>query len=87
MELAPAFLGDASRQRASLEQVGIDISEPWGWTDTLAAHKRWARHVDRRRRRQAARRPVADILIGAFASNRAGLLSTSTSPKFPLKSL
>ena len=75
VELAPAFLGDASRQRAFLEQVGIDVSEPWDWADTVAAHKGWARHVERRRRRQAGRRPVADVLIGAFASNRAGLLT------------
>jgi predicted nucleic acid-binding protein len=79
IELAPAFLGDDSRQRAFLEQVGIDVSEPWTWSDTQAAHKAWARHVERRRARRAALRPIADILIGAFAANRTGLLTRNPS--------
>jgi predicted nucleic acid-binding protein len=79
VELAPAFLGDDSRQRAFLEQVGIGASEPWEWSDTQAAHKGWARHVERRRARRVARRPVADVLIGAFAANRTGLLTRNPS--------
>jgi hypothetical protein len=75
VELAPAFLGDDSRQRAFLAQVGIDVSEPWEWPDTQAAHKAWSRYVDLRRARRAARRPIADVLIGAFAANRTGLLT------------
>ena len=79
VELAPAFLGDDSRQRAFLEQVGIDVSGVWEWADTQTAHKAWNRYVERRRGRHAARRPVADILIGAFAANRSGLLTRNPS--------
>jgi predicted nucleic acid-binding protein len=79
VELAPAFLGDDSRQREFLEQAGIDVSVPWEWTDTQAAHKAWNRYIERRRVHQAARRPVADVLIGAFAANRAGLLTRNPS--------
>jgi predicted nucleic acid-binding protein len=79
VELAPAFLGDDSRQRAFLGQVGIDASAGWEWADTQAAHKAWNRYVGLRRVRRAARRPVADILIGAFAANRTGLLTRNPS--------
>jgi predicted nucleic acid-binding protein len=75
VELAPAFLGDAARQRDFLEHVGIDASAPWGWSDTQAAHQAWSRYVGLRRARQTPRRPVADVLIGAFAMNRDGLLT------------
>ena len=79
VELAPAFLGDDSRQRAFLEQVGIGFSDGWIWKDTQVAHRAWARHVARRRGGRGARRPVADVLIGAFASNRTGLLTRNRS--------
>jgi predicted nucleic acid-binding protein len=75
IELAPAFLGDGARQREFLDQVGIDYSAGWAWPDTQAAHKAWALQVQLRRAGRAPRRPVADILIGAFASTRRGLLT------------
>ena len=75
IELAPAFLGDAARQREFLDQVGIEYSTGWTWGDTRAAHRAWGRHVELRRAGRAARRPVADVLLGAFASTRLGLLT------------
>jgi hypothetical protein len=81
VELAPAFLGDERRQRAFLQQVGVDISAPWEWSDTQTANKAWARHVELRRQRQAVSRLPADVLIGAFAANRTGLL-TRNPPEF-----
>ena len=86
VELAPAFLGDGTRQREFLDAVGIDYSAEWNWGDTQAAHKAWALHVRHRRAGQAPRRPVADILIGAFASRRRGLLTRNPgdfTPVFP----
>lgn len=79
VELAPAFLGDGARQREFLDQVGVDYSTPWAWPDTRAAHRAWALHVQLRRSGRAPRRRVADVLIGAFASTRQGLLTRNPS--------
>jgi hypothetical protein len=75
VELAPAFLGDGARQHDFLHHAGVDYSVPWEWEDTQAAHKAWARFVKLRRARRTPRRPVADVLIGAFATTRQGLLT------------
>ena len=81
IELAPAFLGDAARQHDFLDQAGIDYSAPWDWAESQAAHKAWARFVTMRRAGQTRRRPIADVLIGAFATTRQGLL-TRNAPDF-----
>ncbi|MDO8836492.1 MAG: type II toxin-antitoxin system VapC family toxin [Vicinamibacterales bacterium] len=86
VELAPAFLGDAARQRAFLEQIGIQAMPTWEWDDTQAAYKAWARYVALRRAGKSTRRPIADVLIGAFAATRQGLLTRNPSdfaPFFP----
>jgi hypothetical protein len=86
VELAPAFLGDLARQREFLDQVGIQASPTWEWDDTQAAHKAWARYVALRRAGKSTRRPIADVLIGAFAATRQGLLTRNPSdfaPFFP----
>lgn len=75
IELAPAFLGDEHRQSDFLDRVGIDYQQPWTWEDTTRAHQGWNVHVIRRREQQAGRRPVADVLIGAFALRFHGLLT------------
>jgi hypothetical protein len=58
-----------------LNKVGIEYQTPWVWEDTVQAHKAWDTHVTRRRERKAGRRPVADVLIGAFAMRFDGLLT------------
>jgi hypothetical protein len=75
VELAPAFLGDPRRQNEFLDGTGIQYAIPWSWQDTRNAHKAWERHVNLYRQRKALRRPVADMLIGAFADGRRGLLT------------
>jgi len=75
VELAPAFLGDSRRQNEFLDSIGIQYAIPWNWQDTQNAHKAWERHVTLYRQRKSLRRPVADILIGAFAADRRGLLT------------
>jgi hypothetical protein len=79
IELAPAFLGDGARQREFLDQVGIDYSTAWAWPDTQAAHRAWGVQVQLRRTGRVPRRPVADVLIGAFAVTRQGLLTRNPS--------
>lgn len=75
VELAPAFLGDSRRQNEFLDSIGIQYAIPWGWQDTQNAYKAWERHVNLYRQRKVLKRPVADILIGAFAAGRNGLLT------------
>jgi predicted nucleic acid-binding protein len=72
----------------------LDVSAGWEWADTQAAHRAWNRYIELRCARKAARRsfgklrtapselegrPVADVLIGAFAANRSGLLTRNPS--------
>lgn len=79
VELAPAFLGDKERQNKFLIELGIDYDQAWDWRDTQQAHKAWNHYVNRRRQERITKRPVADILIGAFASGRKGLLTRNAS--------
>ena len=75
VELAPAFGGDLDAQKHFLDQAGIDYRGGWTLADTEAAHRAWHLHVAARRSGTLAKRPIADILIGAFASNRRGLIT------------
>ncbi|MDR1283795.1 MAG: type II toxin-antitoxin system VapC family toxin [Opitutaceae bacterium] len=75
VELSAAFSGDLNEQKQFLDQAGISYAESWTSLDTETAHRAWNLYVDARRKRQTPRRPVADLLIGGFASNRAGLVT------------
>ena len=74
-EMAPAFGGDAGLQEEFLSGVGTDFRQDWTWEDTLRAHEAWNGFVQRKRSGLLARRPLADILIGAFASRFDGLIT------------
>ena len=75
IELAPAFGGDTHPLQEFLFNLGIEYREDWIWEDTMKANAAWSHYVQRRRASQAAKRPVADVLIGAFASRFQGLLT------------
>lgn len=75
IELAPAFRGDLTLQDEFLTGVGVDFAEAWTWDDVTSAHSAWNRLILERRAGRAAKRPIADVLIGAFASRRAGLIT------------
>ncbi|HEX4963455.1 MAG TPA: type II toxin-antitoxin system VapC family toxin [Thermoanaerobaculia bacterium] len=74
-ELAPSFGGDRLLQDEFLSGVGADYQQDWAWDDTLSAHDAWNRFVRRRRAGVLPKRPLADILIGAFASRHDGLIT------------
>lgn len=74
-ELAPAFGGSVSLQDEFLGAVGARSHEPWTWQDTLTTHDAWGRFTRTRRERNLPRRPIANILIGAYASRFAGIIT------------
>lgn len=79
VELAPAFRGDAKAARVWLESMGIATTEPWIDADTLLAHEIWHAHILRKRSGLTTKRPVADVLIGAFASRFDGIITRNPS--------
>jgi predicted nucleic acid-binding protein len=75
IELAPAFEGDLVEQKHFLAQAGINHHVGWTLADTEAAHAGWHKHITARRSGVYPKRPIADLLIGAFASNHRGLIT------------
>lgn len=78
-ELDPVFDGHATRQELFLHHLRVSWSEAWTHSETLAAHAGWHRHVQARRLRRIDKRPMPDILIGAFAERFDGLLTRNES--------
>ncbi len=79
VELAPVFDGILSVQDAFLQDVGASFMELWSPPDTVAAHEGWNRYVQAKRKGALPRRPIADVLIGAFALRFDGLLTRNES--------
>jgi len=75
VELAPTFEGDLEQQEHFLEQAGIDSRSGWTAADTRTAHQAWHLHIAARRSGILPKRPIADVLIGAYALNRLGLIT------------
>jgi predicted nucleic acid-binding protein len=85
-ELSPAFHGNSSLQDEFLIGVGVDFRQDWLWEDTLRSHEAWNDFVRRRRSRLLPKRPLADVLIGAFALRHQGLITRNRGdfePIFP----
>lgn len=78
VELSAAFDGDLAEQKRFLDLAGISYHEAWTTDDTEKAHAAWNLYVRAKRSGQAPRRPVADLLIGAFAANRRGLITRNS---------
>lgn len=79
VELAPAFHGNVAEEENFLAGLGVEADFGDANRGTIAAAKAWASHVERKRAGRAPRRPVADVLIGAFASVRQGLITRNAS--------
>ena len=75
VELAPEFNGDVEAQNAFLD--GMWIQRDFGGSEetVIAAHKAWYEHVLRKRKGEARKRPIADIMIGAYAMQKGGLIT------------
>lgn len=75
VELGPSFSGDEIAAEGFLKAAHIGSSEFWSAEDTLLAHRLWHQHQLRRRQLQITKRPVADVLIAAFAERFQGIIT------------
>ena len=75
VELAPQFLGNAARQDEFLRSLWIECDFDGSRDAVLAAHKAWYEHITRKRAGQVTKRPIADIMIGAYAMQKGGLIT------------
>lgn len=75
VELAPAFNGDTAAQDAFLDGMWIQRDFNGSKDAVLLAHKAWHEHILRKRAGVVRRRPIADVLIGAYAMQRGGLIT------------
>jgi len=75
VELAPQFLGDVGRQDEFLHSLWIECDFGGGKDAVLSAHKAWYEHVRRKRAGEVRKRPIADVLIGAYAMQKGGLIT------------
>jgi predicted nucleic acid-binding protein len=75
VELAPLFNADEDAQRRFLHNLTTTWREPWTLADTREAYAGWNRYVANRRSGPAPKRPLADVLIGAFAMRFQGILT------------
>ena len=75
VELAPAFNGDVAAQNAFLDSLWIKYDFSGGMDVVLSAHKAWHEHNMRKRSGNAKKRPIADVLIGAYAMQKGGLIT------------
>lgn len=75
VELGPVFDGDRERQDAFLKESWIDFDFAGNKEAVVAAHKAWYEHVLRKRKGEATKRPIADVMIGAYALQKGGLIT------------
>ena len=78
IELAPAFQANYEAQREFLALCGVSDVHGIGSADIRQGYEPWNDYVLTKRQRkspQMPKRPIADILIGAFASRFDGLIT------------
>ena len=75
VEFAPAFRGNVEAQDAFLAALWIRYDFAGNRDAIFAAHKSWYEHVLRKRSGMAEKRPIADVMIGAYALSKGGLIT------------
>jgi predicted nucleic acid-binding protein len=84
LELAPAFLGNLAAQRQFLARCGVSEDESFTAADVRCGYGPWHHYIVGKRQRKSRalpKRPIADMMIGAFASRFDGLI-TRNGPDF-----
>ena len=75
VELAPALGGDVRAQDYFLSEIGVSIDFEGKKDIVLAAHRAWFDHIQRKRKGEVVKRPIADVMIGAYAESKGGLIT------------
>ena len=75
MELAPSFDGNFIDQNIFLSELGVAVGFHGDKSVVLKAYKAWYEHIMRKRAGVVAKRPIADVLIGAYAMQKGGLIT------------
>ena len=75
VELAPAFNGDTAAQNAFLDGMWIQRDFNGSKDAVILAHRAWHEHIMRKRAGVVRKRPIADVLIGAYAMQKGGLIT------------
>jgi len=75
VELAPQFMGDVELQNEFLRSLWIECDFGGSREAVLSAHRAWFEHVQRKRAGEVRKRPIADVLIGAYAMQKGGLIT------------
>lgn len=75
VELAPALGGDIRAQDYFLSEIGITVDFEGKKDVVLAAHRAWHDHIRRKRKGEVPKRPIADVMIGAYAESKGGLIT------------
>ena len=86
IELSPAFEGDLSKQKEFLSLCGVGYDLDFDSGDVVRAHRAWNSYIQKKRLQKVAKRPVADLMIGAFAARFDGLITRNPKdfePWFP----
>ena len=78
IEIAPCFNGELRHIRAFASLIGAQLTMDWLPVDTEHAMKAWHTHIVKKKLGDAKRRPVADVLIGAFAMRAGGLITRNS---------
>ena len=79
VELAPSFGGDPDEQETILAELGIEVDFGGDREAVRKAHAAWYAHVLRKRTGTIGKRPIADIMIGAYALRKGGLITRNES--------
>jgi len=79
VELSPEFNGDATAQNEFLDSIWVHRDFGGNGDAVLEAHRAWNEHVLRKRSGLDRKRPIADILIGAYALTKGGLITRNES--------
>ena len=75
VELSPVFARQITAVGEFLEKLNIPWPESWTLADTQAAFTVWNSYVVGKRLSKITKRPIADVLIGAFTVRFQGLLT------------
>ena len=75
VELSPEFNGDVAAQDAFLDAMWIQRDFKGSKEAVLLAHKAGHEHIMRKRAGSTPKRPIVDVLIGAYALQKGGLIT------------